>query len=391
MRTETTGRRSVRTAATWGAALAAMVLAVTTAAPARAVVSETTSTCVETDGRISAMAATGGVVYMGGDFTRVRTTGGTWVTRTRLAAVNMSTCALMSWAPRANAAVNAIYISGASVYLAGAFTTINGLARQRVAAVRTSDGVLYTLNPRPDGEVRSMAAVGGLLYLGGDFSFVGTTARSKLAAVSMSTGKLSSWRPVANGNVEAVRPSADGKRLYVGGRFTALAGSSSAAYLGAVSPTTGALVTTFLPRPGWPVEALGADSRAVYAAGGGEGGHLALYSATGARIGPLHVTDGDVQALAVDGDTVYAGGHFGAVCSGGTGGGTPFTCSTPIDRRKLFAVSVSTGSLLGWSPDLDSSLGVWALRVNPTAHHLWAGGDFTTVNTRSLQHLAVFR
>ena len=53
-------------------------------------------------------------------------------------------------------------------------------------------------------------------------------------------------------------------------------------------------------------------------------------------------------------------------------------------------MNLTTGALTGWSPNINSSLGVWAAKVEPVSHDLWAGGDFTTVNARTAQYLAVF-
>jgi hypothetical protein len=255
------------------------------------------------------------------------------------------------------------------------------------------DGALTGFAPAVNGVVRSILVHGGRIYIGGDFGIIGTTVRNNLAAFSASTGALdAAWRPAVNGKVTALRLSPDFARLYVAGRFTSLAGSTSAAYLGAVSPTTGALVTTFLPRPGWPVESLTVDSRGVHVGGGGSaGGHVAAYSPAGAALINRITVDGDVQALALDGDTVYVGGHFTNLCVGGTGGGAPFRCTLPTERRKALAVAVSTGSVTSWSPSLNSPLGAWSAAVDPSTHHVWVGGDFTTVNGQSVQHLAVFR
>ena len=65
---------------------------------------------------------------------------------------------------------------------------------------------------------------------------------------------------------------------------------------------------------------------------------------------PVYQTDGGVQAVAVDGDSLYAGGHFTNYCLGNTGAGHPFLCSDPLRRRKAFEVSLSTGDLTPWAP-----------------------------------------
>lgn len=372
------------------AAMAALGLAVSSALPAGAAVKETPRSCAQTDGRVSSIIFSGSTAYLGGSFTKVRSPNGSWVARSRLAAVNTSTCAVLSWAPRANGEVRALHVLGTTVYVGGYFTNLNGVTRNRLAAVNTS-GTLLAFNPNLNGSVRAITSYGGRLFVGGDFLQVGATARNKLAAFYTSSGGFDwYWKPVAGGNVHSLAVSPDGLRLYVGGRFSSLAGSAYGAYLGALRPTTGALDTTFLPRPGWPVDSVAVDSRGVYAGGGGNGGHLGIWNTNGTLQRGLYTTDGDVQAVAVDGSSLYAGGHFTNYCVGGTGGGTPFKCSKPQERRKFFEVNLTTGALTGWSPNINSSLGVWAAKVEPVSHDLWAGGDFTTVNARTAQYLAVF-
>jgi len=87
---------------------------------------------------------------------------------------------------------------------------------------------------------------------------------------------------------------------------------------------------------------------------------------------------------------VYAGGHFTNYCIGDTGSGSPFVCTNPLERRRLFEVSLTTGNLTSWAPKLNSAHGVWATAVEPTTHDLWTGGDFTKVGSSSISRLAVF-
>ena len=92
----------------------------------------------------------------------------------------------------------------------------------------------------------------------------------------------------------------------------------------------------------------------------------------------------------MSGDSVFAGGHFGSYCVGNTGGGKPFTCSTDLKRSKLMEVSLSTGAVTGWAPELNSPHGVFTTEVDASGA-LWVGGDFTEVDGDSSQaHLAVF-
>ncbi|MGV1008028.1 MAG: hypothetical protein ACOYBY_05390 [Dermatophilaceae bacterium] len=139
----------------------------------------------------------------------------------------------------------------------------------------------------------------------------------------------------------------------------------------------------------YPVIALAVDSRGVYGGGAGHGGHLDIWNLNGTWQQPEYQTDGNVQAVAVDGDSVYAGGHFTNYCVGNTGNGAPFICDVNAERRKLFEVSLSTGNLTSWKPALNTPYGALSAGVDAN-HRLWVGGDFTTVDGKSVNHLAVF-
>ena len=98
----------------------------------------------QTNGRVEAIAIVGSTAYIGGQFTSVRPAGdpaGTGeVARNRVAAINLSTGALLPWNPNASGTVQAIAASGSTVYLGGSFTQVGGKGHQRVAAVDATSG-----------------------------------------------------------------------------------------------------------------------------------------------------------------------------------------------------------------------------------------------------------
>ena len=372
------------------AALAASLIAAG-ATVAHASVGSSPLSCVQPDGRVSAIVITGGTAYLGGSFTHVKDTRGVTQARSRLAAVNTSTCELLGWNPAADNNVLALAAQGGTVYAGGDFTHIGTAARSRIAALDGTTGAVKSLNPVVSKTVRAFALSGSTLYAGGTFTSVNGTSRGKLAAFSVSDGTLTGWKPKAAGAVNALALSADGNDVYVGGTFSALNGSGASAYLAAVSATgNGSTDNGFDPSPTFPILSLTADSRGVYAGAGGSGGHFAIWNLNGSLQRPVYQTDGGVQGVAVDGDSVYAGGHFTNYCVGNTGAGSPFMCDKNLSRRKLFEVSLSSGDLTGWSPTLNSAHGVFATTVDPATHNLWSGGDFTTVNGKAVAHLAVF-
>lgn len=120
------------------------------------------------------------------------------------------------------------------------------------------------------------------------------------------------------------------------------------------------------------------------------GGHLAIWNLGGSLQRPIYQTDGGVQAVTVDGDSVYAGGRFVNDCVGNTGSGSPFRCDQNLTRHKLLEVSLTSGEVTDWAPVLNSTPGVFTESVDPQSGDLWVGGDFTTIDNQAQQHLGVF-
>jgi hypothetical protein len=340
-------------------------------------VSETPAATASVNGRVHAAAQIGDVVYLGGSFTEVRRPDGSTVTRNRLAAVNVKTGDVTSWNPAANGTVLALAPSkdGSRIFAGGDFTTIKGKSRARLAKIYTDSGGISSWNPGASSSVRALVVKSSSVFAGGTFSTVGGRTVNGLAKISGSSGSVSSdFKPRPNGGVRTLALAHDGSRLYVGGNFTTIGGSSRR-YLAAVSTSSGS-ARSWAPNPDFVVfsVATGPEGSRIYAGGAGTGGRLAAYKVSGGGRVWEQTLDGDVNALAVTPDAVYAGGHFHQ--AGGTG------------REKLAAFAGSSGALDSWNPGADSIAGVYALHAG--SGHLWAGGDFTVIGGRNQPRFAGF-
>jgi len=144
---------------------------------------------VTVDAPVHALAASpdGKTIYLGGDFGVVN-----GVPRNRVAAFNAATGALTAFNPSANARVTGISTSAAAVYLSGSFTTAGGATEQRLAAVNPATGAaLPTFTAGADNVVyqTALSADGSKLYLAGAFtSLNGDTAQHAAAVVDSATG-----------------------------------------------------------------------------------------------------------------------------------------------------------------------------------------------------------
>jgi len=190
--------------------------------------------------------------------------------------------------------------------------------------------------PQVDGVVYQQIIVGKTVYVAGKFakarpagSPVGTNEvpRASVLAYDVTTGALSTtFAPTITGQVKALAASPDGKRLYLGGSFTAVNGTTKYR-LAAVDPTTGALVQNWNPS-----------------------------------------TNASVNSIAAVGNAVYFGGIFTTVGSQA--------------RARSGAVQASNGATLPWAPQVAGG-DVLSVVASPDGSKIALGGSFTSVNGSS--------
>jgi len=197
------------------------------------------------NGYVAALALSGSTVYLGGRFSSITdSTGTTTVTRYHAAAVNATTGHDTGWNPdpyfgKANpnsGSVNALAVSGTTVYIGGYFTAIAGatptarVPRDNAAAVNATTGGATGWDPNPNNAVNAIAVSGSTVYLGGYFGLItgpaGTIEEidSGAAAVNATTGLGTGWSD-SLGTVNAI--AASGSTVYAGGASFATAASTA--------------------------------------------------------------------------------------------------------------------------------------------------------------------
>jgi hypothetical protein len=106
-----------------------------------------------------------------------------------------------------------------------------------------------------DGKVDAVLRIGNTIYLGGAFTTLEDPISGQiqpvtyLAGIDATTGQPTTFAPVLNGEVFALAQSPDGSRLYVGGNFTTVGGKTQRR-VAAFDTATGQLINW---KPfGWP-------------------------------------------------------------------------------------------------------------------------------------------
>jgi hypothetical protein len=316
---------------------------------------------------------------------------GGWIVGGSFSAVNGRACAnlawlrargcLETWQPAVDGPVRAILVEDRTLYIAGSFTTVDGVSRSGLAAIDLRSGSVLPWAPQVVGDVNAMASHGSLIYLGGTISALEGSPRADLAAVDAVTGAPSSWAPRCNGAVRAL--CVVDSTVFLGGTFM-FVNDSTRVRLAAVSATTGAL-RSFLVQitrtevPGYIdggpfVAALAALDGTLFIGGSfTEANGLSRSGACAVSLATGVVTawdpslygggrpSGECQALAATGQIVYLGGIFGRV-------------GDEI-RQSAAAVDARFGRVLEWNPRPNSVVNALACG----SQGVYVGGIFTSL------------
>jgi len=374
-----------------------------------------------TNGAAYKSAEANGMLYVGGSFTSVTAAAGTspagTFTRNHILAFNAATGSIStSFVPNVNSDVWAIVASGTSLYIGGAFTSVNGVARRGLAKVNATTGAVDTAFNAglASGMVTEAAMVSGRLIISGTFP-------QRILAVNPTTGANTGYInvPVTGsvasnaGPVEVYRFAVDpaGTRLVGLGNFTTVGGATHfrafMLNLGATSATVSAwrytplqqmCASSSLPDYMRDVDFSPDGSYFVFVSTGfvplsGQVG-TALCDAAArfetANLAPtrptwINYTGGDtLHSVAVTDLAVYVQGHQRWL---NNPQGRDSAGPGAVSRPGIGAINPTTGLALSWNPTKDRGVGGKDLLV--TARGLWVASDTEHIGGETRMRIAL--
>jgi hypothetical protein len=298
-----------------------------------------------------------------------------------------------------NGPVTALAASGTDIYVGGNFTAAGNIAVNRVARFDTATNTwskLGTDGNGVNGTVSALAVIGSTLYVGGDFtqaSYGGTAvAVNHVARFDTATNTWSQLGTDGNGVTSGVTALAViGSSLFVGGVGQANVGGTAVAARGVARFDTTTNTWSKLGSDGSGVDgavyALAVSGSTLYVGGsftqanyGGTAvavNNVARFDTTTNTWSKLG-TDGDgvnggVSALAVSGSSLFVGGHFTQANVGGT--------AVNVEHVARFDTATNTWSKLN-TDDYPVLLGVFdeVHALAASGSMLYVGGSFQRWN-----------
>lgn len=379
------------------------------------------------DGQVDAIVQIGSKVVVGGTFTQVRRAGFSQVfTRNYLFAFDMGTGVIdQSFVPQLDRAVTSLAPGpdGASIFVGGQFSTVNGQSYRRLVRLRLADGQIVTsFRANANALVQDLEYRGGQLYVSGKFTSIRNTARSGLARLDPNTGAVDPsldlpFTDPLRGTlgVPKIDVSPDGTRLVAIGSFSRVAGLERVQIavldVGATPATVSSWQTSVYPIyvPGttttWCSSAFDTYMRDVDISPDGTyfvvvttGAFRANrmcdtaarweLAATGPGQQPTWAawSGGDTTwSVSVTGTAVYVGGHF-------RWWNNPYRGDTAgpgaVPREGIAALDPLTGVPFSWNPGHERGVGIFAMPATPEG--LWNGSDTDNVAGEFHQKIAFF-
>ena len=319
---------------------------------------------------VKTIAISSTTVYIGGAFITINDQ-----YRSYIGAIDLNTGLPTDWAPNANSSVYKIVISSTTVYAGGGYSTIGGQNRNNLAAldmnINTNQATGW--DPNPDNGIVSLAFSSSTVYVGGYFNNIGGEHHNLIAAIDATTGSSTAWNPITRNSVNVIIPF--GSNVFLAGNFNSIGGKLRN-YVAAVDSQTGQ-VKDWNPNANSVVLSLAFSSSTVYVGGyfGNIGGEArsdiaALDPITGVATDWNPGSDQSVTAMQANSSTLYVGGYFRNI------GGQ--------NRNRIAAFDIATGNVKDWNPNANDGVETMFL----SGSTLYAGGYFRNIGGKVRNYIA---
>lgn len=350
---------------------------------------------------VSTLKVYGDRVYVGGRFTGVQQgPGAAPVAQRSLAAFDLDGNWISSFRPAFEGRVSAMTMTpDGKLIVGGDFLNVDGVSG--TSGLVALDPATGAVDPTWNGSVtrngerpavRALEADSDYVYVGGRFNrATGGTATDigvpNTVSLRVSDAQPGRWRPVIHASAVALRASADGSRVYMGGFFNAVDGDTNHGFYAVTNRTDGtpaANIGAYQPSEGsradnWYQQAVAEVGDRILV--GGAEHTLQMYDHDRTTLLNSHITKqgGDFQAIEVFDGEVYASCH----CMNWNYSGTN-SWSNPSGYRAVDPIRM-VGRYDGDTLDYDTSWypsglkgandeGVWGIAQDANKC-LWVGGD----------------
>ncbi len=381
------------------------------------------------DGTVHDIVEVGDRVVVAGSFTQVQQSpgnGGAAVDRRYVFAFDPVSGAIdEAFDPVVNGEVRALAAgAGDTVYVGGAFSTVNGETRRRLVQLSMSTGERPTawVTPTINAPVNDLAVSGGRLYAAGDFTLVAGQPHGGLVALNPTRGWRTAYLGVDvalnhnwpdNGGVgeeharapvgvDTIDVTPDGTRMIAIGNFREADGLErdqvAMIRLGATTATVDPDWRTRAFEPAcyfWSFDSYVRDVQfspdgsyfGIVTSGGGNPGTMCdtltrwETNATGDDVAPTWAafSGGDsLFSVEITGTALYTGGHQRWM---NNDNGRDFAAAGAVPRAGISAHDPRTGVPLAWNPGRHPR-GVGAEALLATADGLYVGMDTPYIGNR---------
>ncbi len=333
------------------------------------------------DPRIALIRTTlisGSTIYIGGQFSNI---GGQ--SRNNIAALDINSALATSWNPDADDTVRALATNGTLIYAGGSFSSIGGQNRNAIAALDNSIGNATAWNPDPIRNcncfvrINALEVSGSTVFAGGVFDVIGGQNRFNLAALDDISGNATSW--IAHANDDVLSLAISNSTIYAGGRFSSIGGLERN-HIAALDKTTG-VATDWNPNANLAVSTLDINSTSTILVGGlftNVGGQPRNYIAeldliTGNATSWNPDANNFIRDFVTSGTTVFVSGDFTNI------GGQ--------SRNGIAALDTNSNNALAWNPSFDPGIGS-VIKMAISGSSVYVVGRFSSIGGQNRNHIA---